>query len=468
MRKSTWGLLVIGGVAAVCLCALALGAGLLWWRMQPDAALHPAFADPAGVPPTARAASPNATVDASASGIATPDAPASVSEATAAPTPERVDPGPPGDPSKQRALLDQFCKTVSENYVDPKLNGVNWDGECAALASSVDGGISDAELFVLLEALMRKLDDDHSTFIPRTRERRVADSLGIDANRADDASAVVLTVGEGSPAHVAGVRAHDRVIAIDGASPFGPNGAIDRRLRDAPMPDAVTLSVASPGAQVRDVIVRRDAATAPVDYAQLSSRLIEPGLGLITVPSFAEPGVADRVREAFAALTRENGGPLRALILDLRTNGGGDISNLRDMLALFGQGVAGYNVTRDDVRAELDTQPAPEGNSGQIPIWILISRHTDSAADVFAGVMQHWKRATLVGERSAGNTETVFTYTLDDGSAVRVAEMRFELPDGRSWDKRVGLTPDIALPLRWEDYTAQDDPVLARAIAAAR
>jgi carboxyl-terminal processing protease len=467
MRKSSWGVVAIGIAAVVCLCAAALTAGLLWWRLSPGATPRSIGVE---VRPAATAASPDTAVETAAPDVAAQPAPASVADATVAPapTPEPIDPGTPGDPSKQRALLEQFCKTVSDNYVDAQLNGVNWGGECAALGSSVDAGMSDSELFVLLDALMRKLDDDHSAFIPRTRERRVADSLGIDANRADDASAVVLTVGEGSPAYVAGVRAHDRVLAIDGRAPFGANGAIDRRLRDAPMPEQLTLSVVSPGAQTRDVVVRRDAATAPVDYAQVSSRLIEPGLGSITVPSFAEPGVADRVREAFAGLTRENGGPLRALILDLRTNGGGDISNLRDMLALFGDGLAGYNSTRDGLRAEVETQAAPEGNSGQLPLWILTSRHTDSAADVFAGVMQYWKRAVLVGERTAGNTETVFTYVLDDGSSVRVAEFRFELPDGRSWDKRVGLTPDIAVPQRWEDYSAQDDPVLARAIAAAR
>jgi carboxyl-terminal processing protease len=463
MRNTTVGILIAGGLIAACLCVATALAGFMLLRIAPGSAALGVTATPLALPRTADPAPDAASAGAS---------PEPVARDTSVPvpleTPDAAMLDAPGDAAAQRALLDQFCTTVADNYVDRTLNGVDWAAACAAVGGRIDAGISDAALFVALEALLDLLEDDHSAFIPRTRVSRVADSLGIDANRGDGGAAVVLTVSTGGPAHAAGVRAHDRVLAIDGRAPFGPNGAIGRLLRDAPMPERLTLSVASPGGQARDVVVRRDAATAPVDYAQISARLIEPGVALISVPSFAEPGAAGRVRELFAALTRENGGPLRALLLDLRTNGGGDISNLRDMLALFGAGLAGFNVTRDGLRAEVETRAEHEGNSGRLPIWILTSRHTDSSADVFAGVMQFWKRATLVGERTAGNTETVFTHQLGDGSAVRIAEMRFELPDGRTWDKRVGLTPDIAVPERWEDYTTDADPVLARAVAATR
>jgi C-terminal processing protease CtpA/Prc len=80
-----------------------------------------------------------------------------------------------------------------------------------------------------------------------------------------------------------------------------------------------------------------------------------------------------------------------------------------------------------------------------------------------AGALQAAGRATLIGQSTAGNVEILLAHEFEDGSRLWLAEETFRLPDGLVWEGN-GLTPDVLIPLGWDEYTEENDPVLAAAL----
>ena len=82
---------------------------------------------------------------------------------------------------------------------------------------------------------------------------------------------------------------------------------------------------------------------------------------------------------------------------------------------------------------------------------------------LLAGGLQHAGRAKLIGRNTAGNIETLLSHEFEDGSRLWLAEETFRLPNGTNWEG-VGVTPDIRIDIGWDEYTADNDPVIAEAV----
>jgi C-terminal processing protease CtpA/Prc len=77
--------------------------------------------------------------------------------------------------------------------------------------------------------------------------------------------------------------------------------------------------------------------------------------------------------------------------------------------------------------------------------------------------LQAQGRVRLVGQRSAGNIETLRAHRFEDGSVAWIAEETFHLTDGSNWEGK-GLAPDILVNKAWDEYTDDNDPVIAAAV----
>jgi C-terminal processing protease CtpA/Prc len=86
--------------------------------------------------------------------------------------------------------------------------------------------------------------------------------------------------------------------------------------------------------------------------------------------------------------------------------------------------------------------------------------------EIFSGILQVSRRATIIGQNTLGNVETTTPFDFSDGSRLRIAMRTFE-PVGEAngiWE-RTGIVPDISAPTRWDLFTEANDPALARAVA---
>jgi carboxyl-terminal processing protease len=178
------------------------------------------------------------------------------------------------------------------------------------------------------------------------------------------------------------------------------------------------------------------------------------------IPTFWQWSTSSRVRQALQSLMAD--GELDGLIVDMRINGGGLITMLKDTLSIFTAGELGAFVSRDS-QHPLVVRSRPVGNSLDVPLVILVGRETRSAGEIFSGVLQENGRAQVVGRRTEGNVETIQKVDLEDGSRVWLAREIFLPTSGTDWEER-GIVPDLEIPLDWDEFTPENDPQLEAAL----
>ena len=100
-------------------------------------------------------------------------------------------------------------------------------------------------------------------------------------------------------------------------------------------------------------------------------------------------------------------------------------------------------------------------------LWfVLIGPSTASYAEVFAGSLQANGRAKLAGQKTAGNIARIpHGHDFEDGSEAWIAEETFHLPNGTNWEGK-SLIPDIPVDSNWDEYTTDNDPIIAAAVSA--
>lgn len=201
------------------------------------------------------------------------------------------------------------------------------------------------------------------------------------------------------------------------------------------------------------------------------------GVGYLSVPSFTAPGTAAAAHLALANLMLEG---VTTLIVDLRGNLGGSVSELGAFLGAFisgewgeaeGRGRLLWSAIFDDASSSA-LLLAPDGRrlrdltleqsvKFRGPVAVLVDAATGSAAEVAAFVLAERAGAVVVGERTRGNVEVVQGFGLPDGSSVLVAIGNMRLPGGVSMD--AGLTPEIVGRASGRELSVGFDAPLAAA-----
>lgn len=288
---------------------------------------------------------------------------------------------------------------------------------------------------------------------------------------------VVGEVLDGSSAKHRGVRPGDRILSFAEGPTFVPAASLpyDRLLSilggvDRAEGSVIRLIIRSAQGKPREVALER--TVLPVRTVH-DARLGNDGIGFVRISRFAverdgSPSTAGELERAIRPLFRT--GRLRALVLDLRGNLGGDLYAAAACADLFLSG--GIIVsTRGRVQGanEVLYADTEEGFPGDIlrgaPLAILSDSHTASASEVLIGALidAEPKRAVLVGGRTYGKGVAQTFRDLPGGEGVKMTTRKFFSPKGRSPDKK-GFDPDI--PVSAPSASAPlNDPVLDRARA---
>ena len=290
--------------------------------------------------------------------------------------------------------------------------------------------------------------DPHSQFLEPQAYQQVKDDtqgefsgIGIVIGTRDGTLTVIAPI-EDTPAFKAGVRAGDRIAAIDGDATenLGINDAV-KKLRGA-KGTPVTLKLLRPGEpEPRTVRLVRD--TVRVSSVK-GARLLEDGIGYARITQFTETTAAD-LRNTLDTLTASG---LNALVLDLRNNPGGLLAAAVEVSELFlekGQVIVATR-GRDGARQPPPIRAASPRPFTGFPVAILINGGSASASEIVAGALQDHKRAVLIGETSFGKASVQSLFPLDDQSAIRLTTAHYYTPSGRLIHE-VGIQPDLVAPL---------------------
>jgi carboxyl-terminal processing protease len=282
-----------------------------------------------------------------------------------------------------------------------------------------------------MEGLMNHLDP-HSVYIPamglsEANEDIVGNfqGIGVEFNIFED-TVHVLHVVPGGPSDKAGLLTGDRIIKVNDSSIVSkslPSASI-RKLIRGEAGTKVKLSVLRNSA-LRDYFVTR--GTIPIPSMD-AAYMIDSITGYIKLNKFSET----TYKEFMGAMENLHAKGMKALILDLRGNGGGLVNQATniadefiasDKLIVYTQGT---NTVKREYRA------GKEGVFETGKLVVLVDELSASASEILAGALQDYDRATIVGRRTFGKGLVQEQYGLSDGSAIRLTVARYFTPSGRS------------------------------------
>lgn len=331
----------------------------------------------------------------------------------------------------------------------------------ALMAHVPESGQNDLR-YAALEGMTRSLNDCHTFFLRPRRSEALSElrggrSLaGVGIQVLNGRPDLVREVLSGSPAEAAGVRPGDRIVSINGVAVGGlAHEVVEDLLRGDPG-SPVRLGVRRPPA---GEILWFDLERAQVAFRPVESRLLEEGIGYIRIRVFSSGGA---VREGVAAaLSRFEAAGLRAWVLDLRDNPGGDRDLGLDGL-FIDEGVAELTLLRG---GGLESQEAMGDAFPERPMAVLVNQGTASVAEIFAAMLQDYGRARVFGVTTARCAGFVHLAPLPDGGTLGVTIGHSLTPLSQEPLYRTGVVPDEVLQQTIDDLAAGRDPVLARALA---
>ena len=256
-----------------------------------------------------------------------------------------------------------------------------------------------------------------------------------------------------SPAEEAGLQENDVFWEVDGTSTEGLNTEQVAGMIRGPEYTEVTIMIHRDDEEMTLQITRRR-----VEHQTVDSRMLEDQIGYIQLAEF--DGVTpDQFKTAYDRLQQEG---MRALVLDLRANPGGNLAAVCE--------VANYLLPKGDIVYTVDKYNLKETYSCegrheiQIPLAVLVDGHSASAAEILAGAIKDYEKGTLIGTTTFGKGIVQRFFSLGDGTGLKLTISDYYTPKGNNIHK-VGITPDVEIEFDADAYEKdKTDNQLDRAV----
>jgi len=258
----------------------------------------------------------------------------------------------------------------------------------------------------------------------------------------------IIQILDNNPAKAAGLQAGDVIVSINGSSVSGQTlDQVVSAIRGA-VGTTVKLVITRNGQTMTFTITR-----ATVNNPSVTST-VSNGLGIMTISRF-DADTAALSRSAAQDFKQQG---VKAVILDLRNNGGGYLD--------AAQAVAGLWLNDQEVVSEKtngvtvdtlysDSNPILNG----LPTVVLVNGGSASASEIVTGALKDHKVATIIGEQTFGKGSVQKLIGLDNGAELKVTIAKWYTPNGYNINKQ-GITPDKIVPLTDADANAGKDPQL--------
>ena len=306
--------------------------------------------------------------------------------------------------------------------------------------------VSDQDLVeAAINGMLTSLDP-HSAYLPddnfqkmQVQTRGKFGGLGIEVTMENGFVKVVSPIDD-TPAAKAGILPEDLIISVDGESIVGLtlNDAVEK-LR-GPIGSNVKISVQRAQDEPFEVNIIRD----EIKIKSVRSRLYET-IGYIRITTFSEQ-TSPGLQKAMDDLQAETAEGLTGLVLDLRNNPGGLLSEaIRVSDAFLEKG----EIVSTRGRGENDIQHAyarPGDISGGLPLVVLINSGSASASEIVAGALKDHRRAVVMGTRSFGKGSVQTITPMPGHGAMRLTTALYFTPSGVSIQAK-GISPDIEVAL---------------------
>ena len=310
-------------------------------------------------------------------------------------------------------LFQNVFRRVQNDFVDP---------------------VSDSALYrKSLDGMLYELKDPYSTFLPPDRFARLSETtsgnyagLGLETDMRDGWLIVVAPM-PGGPAERAGLQPGDRIIEVMGKSAKGwTSEEASRALRGAPG-TVVTLRIERPG--VTTPILLSLTRTTIHQSAVRRSSMLADGVGYIDLKAFSD-STAKELNGAIGGLL---GNGMKTLVLDMRTNPGGLLTQgvrVSDLFLNPGQKIVSMRGRLPEANREFADTAAQRWPN--LPLIVLVDGRSASAAEIVAGALQDHDRALIIGRPTYGKGSAQSVVSFGDEGGLKLTTARWFTPSGRS------------------------------------
>lgn len=302
-----------------------------------------------------------------------------------------------------------------------------------------------------LRGMANAINDPYSTYYTEQeaafhKQTLASERVGIGLELSEvNGKFIVVAPVKASPAEKAGIRPLDELVQVN-----------DTRLEGMTFGEVMKLMQGKEGETLELVLFRPELDShikLSVKREKLKNTTVQTQLlevedvkiGYIMISLFAEK-TAEEWKNALDILFAKD---IEGLIIDVRDNPGGYLHSVAQMMSMFEQKetIFAYMQNHEGATEPLKTKSSeafePYAKQLQsMPITILQNEGSASASEVFAGALQDWKRAVLIGVTSFGKGTVQQTWELQNGGEVKLSTNKWLTPSKR-WIHQVGIEPDL-------------------------
>ena len=291
-----------------------------------------------------------------------------------------------------------------------------------------------------LKGMMESLDDPHSNYFTKEELESFKEDIegkyagvGMVIQKKADEPLIVVSPIEDTPAYLAGIRAKDKIIAIDGESTYKLTSEQSvKKLKGEPGTSVKLTVYREEAKETKDVELKRSI----IQLKYVKSKMIGKDIGYLRLTQFGEDVYKD-VRKDLEGLIKKGA---KGIILDLRSNPGGSLGQAVKISSMFipeGKIVSTKGKTGEEEIAYREGK-----YFGDFPLIVLINEGSASASEIVSGAIKDYKRGILIGEKSFGKGSVQTLLPLPDGDGIKLTIAKYYTPSGVSIHGK-GIEPDI-------------------------
>lgn len=366
--------------------------------------------------------------------------------------------------SSSTAIGDILAKNHSDEQPSGVDFGLFWEAWNLLNEKYVDTSKLDQQkmIYGAISGMVKSVGDPFSSFMDPEESKQFSQDLegtfegiGIEIGVKSDTLTVISPL-EGSPAEKAGLKAGDKILKI--GEKLTADMTIDEAVSEIRGPKGTEIALTifhEKGNGPVDVKITRD----QINVKSVKLEWKDSGIAVVKISKFGDDTVSEMNQAASQIVSQR----ARGVILDLRNNPGGYLEAAVDVSSNFVP--KGKTVVSEEERGGGKKEYTARGGDilGNLPVVVLVNGGSASASEITAGALRDNLGAPLVGEKTFGKGSVQELEKLSGGSNLRVTIARWLTPNG-DYIMEKGIEPTVNIALSDEDYNANRDPQMDKAL----
>lgn len=325
---------------------------------------------------------------------------------------------------KELKELSDIMNIIKENHVG--------DGKTDPTTTTLMQGA--------LKGMMESLKDPHSNYFTKDELKSFEEDIkgkyagvGMVVQKRADEPLIVVSPIEDTPAYLAGIRAKDKIIEIDGKSTYKLTSEESvKRLKGKPGTTVKITIYREKLKETKEIKLKR----AMIQLKYVKSRMLSKNIGYLRLTQFGE-NVSKDLQKDLQKLLKKGA---KGIIFDLRSNPGGSLKEAVKISSMFIP--KGKIVSTKAKNGEEEIEYREGKYFGDFPLIILINEGSASASEIVSGAIKDYKRGILLGEKSFGKGSVQTLLPLPDGDGIKLTIAKYYTPNGVCIHGK-GIKPDI-------------------------